>query len=419
MAESNDFPAPADGSPAQLLAGVRVLDLTNVLAGPFAVFQLALLGAVVIKVEAPGAGDLARELGADPELNKRLMGTSFLAQNGGKRSIAIDLKHPEGRQVLLDLVRRADALVENFRPGVMARLGLSWDALRAARPALVYCSISGFGQEGSLRGNPAYDQIVQGMAGVMSVTGDARSAPLRAGYPVADTTGGLTAAFAVAAALFDAKRGGRGRHIDVSMLAATLATLGWPVSNWLIAGVEGKPLGNDNMTASPSGAFRCADKTINIAANKQEQFEALARVIGRDDLPRDRRFVRRDDRIANRAALTAEIEKSLTRAPAAEWVARLNDVGVPAGPVLTVPEALALAQAQTGDLTQSFAPAPGLERELTVIRSGFRVAGEGKAERPRVGRPPPTLGQHSDEILRELGYDDARIAALRSSKAVQ
>ncbi|MGQ0675051.1 MAG: CaiB/BaiF CoA transferase family protein [Rhodospirillales bacterium] len=405
-------------SPAALLAGVKVLDLTNVLAGPFAVFQLALLGAEVIKVEAPGTGDLARVLGPDPTLNQRLMGTSFLAQNAGKRSIALDLKHAEGRAVLLDLARRADALIENFRPGVMARLKLSWDELRAVRPALVYCSISGFGQEGALRGNPAYDQIIQGMSGVMSVTGDRRSAPLRAGYPVADTTGGLTAAFAVAAALFDAKRSGKGRHIDVSMLASVLATLGWPVSNFLIAGVEGRPLGNDNVTASPSGAFRCADATINIAANKQEQFEALGRTIGRADLAADKRFLERDDRIKNRAALTAEIERSLARAPAGEWVEKLNRAGVPAGPVLSVPEALALAQAQTQDLTQTFPGAPAIDRDLQVIRGGSRVARAGRAERPAVGRPPPTLGQHTDEILGELGYDGARIAALRASGAV-
>jgi len=412
-------PPAASPSPAALLQGVRVLDLTNVLAGPFAVFQLALLGADVVKVEAPGAGDLARVLGADPRLNKGLMGTSFLAQNGGKRSIAIDLKHAQGRAVLLDLARGADALIENFRPGVMARLGLSWEELCAVRPQLVYCSISGFGQEGSLRANPAYDQIVQGMAGVMSVTGDARSAPLRAGYPVADTTGGLTAAFAVAAALFDARRSGKGRHIDVSMLAAVLATLGWPVSNWLIAGVDGRPLGNDNMTASPSGTFRTADKPINVAANKQEQFEALCGVIGREGLGRDRRFAERDDRIENRAELTREIEAALMQKPAEHWVERLNRAGVPAGPVLTVPEALALADAQTRDLTQGFAGVPGLDRELRLIRSGFRVAGaDGRAERPQVDLPPPRLGQHTDEILGELGYDAARIADLRRAKAV-
>ena len=176
-----------------LLDGIRVLDLTNVLAGPFGAYQLALLGAEVIKVESPGAGDLARQLGADPALNKALMGASFLAQNAGKRSVTINLKTAAGRDVFRRLVGSADVVIENFRPGVMERLGLGYDVLREVRPGLVYCAISGFGQDGPLRDNPAYDQIVQGLSGVMSVTGDAASAPLRVGYPVADTIGGLTA----------------------------------------------------------------------------------------------------------------------------------------------------------------------------------------------------------------------------------
>ncbi len=182
---------PASSSP---LRGLRVLDLTNVLAGPFACHQLAHLGAEVIKVEARDGGDLARQLGADPALNQRHMGVSFLAQNAGKRSIALDLKKPGGKAVLQRLVEGADALVENFRPGVMARLGLGFEDLLQHNPKLVYCAISGFGQDGPLRDLPAYDQIIQGMSGVMSITGDADSAPLRAGFPVADTIGGLTAA---------------------------------------------------------------------------------------------------------------------------------------------------------------------------------------------------------------------------------
>jgi CoA:oxalate CoA-transferase len=192
-----------------LLGGIRVLDLTNVLAGPFGAYQLALLGAEVIKVEAPGSGDLARQLGADPALNRALMGASFLAQNAGKRSVTINLKIAAGKEVFRRLVRTADVVIENFRPGVMERLGLGYDALRELRPGLVYCAISGFGQDGPLKDNPAYDQIVQGLSGVMSVTGDAASAPLRVGYPVADTIGGLTAAFAIAAALV--RRGAAGR----------------------------------------------------------------------------------------------------------------------------------------------------------------------------------------------------------------
>ncbi|NUT14746.1 MAG: CoA transferase, partial [Cupriavidus sp.] len=271
------------------LRNIRVLDLTNVLAGPFCCHQLAHLGAEVIKVETPGSGDLARQLGADPELNQRLMGVSFLAQNPGKQSVTLNLKHASGKAVFRKLVQSADVVVENFRPGVMARLGLGYDTLKQDNPRLIYCAISGFGQDGPLAGLPAYDQIIQGMAGVMQITGDAHSAPLRVGYPVSDTIGGLTAALAVSAALADTGRT-EGYFIDVSMLEATLATMGWAVSNHLIAGRAPTPMGNENMTASPSGTFRTADGLLNIAANKQEQFEALCRVVGRPALADDARF---------------------------------------------------------------------------------------------------------------------------------
>jgi len=228
-----------------LLAGIRVLDLTNVLAGPFCCYQLAQLGAEVIKIEVPGTGDLARQLGADAELNRDLMGASFLAQNAGKRSVTLNLKNPAGKEVFHRLVGSADVVVENFRPGVMDRLKLGYADLKKLKPSLIYCAISGFGQDGPLKDNPAYDQIVQGLSGVMSVTGDKTSAPLRVGFPIADTIGGLTAAFAVAAALFRRQRDGAGEFIDVSMLEATLVTMGWAVSNWLIAGVPPEPLGNE------------------------------------------------------------------------------------------------------------------------------------------------------------------------------
>ncbi|MEX0371250.1 MAG: CaiB/BaiF CoA transferase family protein, partial [Tateyamaria sp.] len=189
------------------LDGVRVLDLTNVLAGPFCCHQLAHMGAEVIKVEAPGRGDLARQLGADPELNAKGMGVSFLAQNAGKKSITVNFKHPDGKALFLRLVETADVVVENFRPGVMTRLGLGYDALKERKTDLIYCAISGFGQDGPWVERPAYDQIVQGVSGVMSITGDTDSAPLRVGYPVADTVGGMTAAFAVASALNASPRG--------------------------------------------------------------------------------------------------------------------------------------------------------------------------------------------------------------------
>ncbi len=397
-----------------LLDGIRVLDLTNVLAGPFGAYQLALLGADVIKVEAPDGGDLARQLGADPDLNAALMGASFLAQNAGKRSITVNLKSSAGKDVFRRLVRSADVVIENYRPGVMERLGLGYEMLRRERPGLVYCAISGFGQDGPLKDNPAYDQIVQGLSGVMSVTGDAASAPLRVGYPVADTIGGLTAAFAIAAALVRRARSGEGEYIDVSMLEATLVTMGWQVSNWLIAGVRPQPFGNENMTASPSGTFKTGAGPLNIAANQQQQFVTLVRLIGRPDLALDPRFSEREARKNNRFALKAEIETALAGRTASEWAALFNAQGVPAGEVLDIPSALDHPQVTSRGLVKTFDAAPGVARPVAVVRSGFRL-GSGD---PAPAQPPPQLGADTEAVLGSLGYSAREIDDLRRQHAI-
>lgn len=381
-----------------LLAGIRVLDLTNVLAGPYCAYQLALLGADVIKVEAPQGGDLARQLGASPALNKAGMGASFLAQNAGKRSVMLDLKKEVDRERFLDLVASADALVENFRPGVMERLGLGYEKLKEVRPGLVYCAISGFGQTGPMRDNPAYDQIIQGLSGIMSITGTPETAPLRVGYPVADTLGGLVGAFAIAAALVKQKTSGEGAFLDVSMLECTLSALGWPVSNYLTAGVEPKPMGNENMTAAPSGAFLTGDGLLNIAANKQEQFVTLCRLIGQPELASDPRFAERETRKQNRAALKALIETALASASAAAWEEKFNRAGVPAGRVLTIPQVLGERQVVERDMTTRFQGLPGMDQPLTVVRGGFMV--DGAAPLPAL--PPPVLGEHMDEVFSAL-----------------
>lgn len=398
-------------SPSGLLDGVRVLDLSNVLAGPYCAYQLALLGADVIKVETPAGGDLARVLGADPGLGEALMGASFLAQNANKRSVTLNLKSPRGVEVLRRLVRTADALVENFRPGVMERLGVGPRALREVNPGLVYCAISGFGQDGPMRGAPAYDQIVQGFSGLMSVTGDVDSAPLRVGYPVADTFGGVTAAFALCAALLRRARTGEGAVLDVSMLDATIASMGWVVSNYLVAGQEPAPMGNDNFTAAPSGAFRTADGLLNIAANKQQQFVAACEVLGRPELAQDARFAGREARKRNRVALTEALEAVLSTRPSLEWEQRLNAAGVPAGRVLTVPEALDLEQVRgRGLIGRSRARG----RDIAVAQAAYLVDGA----RPTVTAPPPELGVHTGAILAELGFSEAEVEALQAEGAL-
>ena len=399
---------------AGLLAGLRVLDLTNVLAGPFCCYQLAQLGAEVIKIETPGTGDLARQLGADPELNRRLMGASFLAQNAGKRSITLNLKNTKAREAFTRLVKTSDVVVENFRPGVMDRLELGYQRLKTIKPDLIYCAISGFGQDGPLRLNPAYDQIIQGMSGVMSVTGDAQSAPLRVGYPVADTMGGITAAYAISAALFRRERSGEGEFIDVSMLESTLVAMGWVVSNWLIAGVRPQPLGNENMTASPSGTFRTGAGLLNIAANQQQQFEALCKLIGRPELAADPRFAGREDRKRHRAELSVEIEKALVARPAADWSALMNKNGVPAGEVLDVPAVLEHPQIVERALLSTFDDMPELDRTVSVVRSGFRLA----SGDPAPASPPPALGADTKRLLTELGYSKSDIEALARDKAI-
>jgi crotonobetainyl-CoA:carnitine CoA-transferase CaiB-like acyl-CoA transferase len=398
-----------------LLNGIRVLDLTNVLAGPFCCYQLALVGAEVVKVEVPGSGDLARQLGADPGLSKKLMGASFLAQNAGKRSVTVDLKSEAGKEIFRRLVATADVVVENFRPGVMDRLGFGPQALRALNPRLVYCAISGFGQDGPLNHNPAYDQIIQGLSGVMSVTGDKTSAPLRVGYPISDTLGGITAAFAICAALVRRARTGEGETIDVSMLESTIATMGWQVSNWLIAGVTPEPMGNENMTASPSAAFRTGDGLLNIAANQQVQYERLCDIIGRPDLVTNPLFSTRDERKTRRGELRVELEKALAARTAREWSAQLNKAGVPAGEVLSIPDVLDHPQVVQRGLVKRFAGAPGIEdRDVAVVRTGFRLdSGD-----PEAATPPPALGADTDTILAELGYAAEEIEKLRAAKAI-
>lgn len=390
------------------LVSIRVLDLTNVLAGPYCCYQLALMGAEVIKVERPGSGDLARVLGADAERNKAHMGISFLAQNAGKKSVTLNIKSERGKTLLKSLVRAADVLVENFRPGVMDRLGLGYDVLAKENPNLIYCAISGFGQTGPRKDDPAYDQIVQGISGVMSITGAPETAPYRVGYPLADTVGGMTAAFSISAAL---NASPRGAFLDVSMTDAVISTMGWVVSNYLIGGVLPEAHGNENTTSAPSGTFETADQPINIAANRDEQWETLATLLGRVDLLSNPDFLTREDRKANRHQLRTELEMVLKTRSSSDWVLELNAKGVPAGPVLSVSQVLDDPQISERGLISSV-PSNGEVLQL----SGSPVIVDGKRPSPQTA--PPELGVDNDEIWSALGLSETEIAELREQDVI-
>jgi crotonobetainyl-CoA:carnitine CoA-transferase CaiB-like acyl-CoA transferase len=394
------------------LSGVRVLDLSNVLAGPFCAYQLAMLGAEVIKIENPEGGDLARRLGADPAASSRNMGASFVAVNAGKQSVTLNLKDPRGKVILREMVRTADVLVENFRPGVMTRLDLGYESLKEINPALVYCAISGFGNDGELSNRPAYDQIIQGFSGVMSVTGDATSAPLRVGYPISDTVGGITAAFGICAALVDARASGEGRMLDVSMLESSLATMGWVVSNYLNAGVSPQPMGNENFTAAPSGTFRTGDGLLNIAANETKQFVSLCQLIGRADLLDDPRFSERNARKVNRMELKAQIEAALASDSAIAWDKKFTDAGVPVGRVMSVPEILAHPHLESREFVCELQASDATRQRVT--RAGFRISGGSTAP----SGPAPLLSADTHKQLATLGYSDTQIEALRTEGVI-
>ena len=392
--------------------GIRVLDLTNVLAGPFATLHLAWLGAEVIKIENPVDGDLARKLGCVPEYNRKLMGTSFLAQNANKKSLTLNLKNPEAKEIFRKLIATTDVLVENFRPGVMNRLGLGYDALSALNPRLIYCAISGFGADGPDAHKPAYDQIIQGLSGVMAVNGDKRLNPLRAGFPLCDTVGGLNAAFSVMAALYHRERTGEGQFIDVALLDSIMPLMGWVAANLLIGGQPPQLLGNDNFTAAPSGTFRTRNGFINIAANKQEQWEDLADILGLSELKEDPRFKERDTRKAHRDELTPLLEARLSEKDTDVWVEILNAKGIPSGAILTLEEALSSPQVEHRKTLASVAVEGIGDVKLFNMTAKFGKTPAG------VETPPPHLSEHTAAILKELGFDDGEITRLKDSGAV-
>ncbi len=396
----------------KLLEKVRVLDLTNVLSGPFATMHLALLGAEVIKIENPDGGDLARKLGSVNPLNKQLMGTSFLAQNANKKSLTLNLKFAEGKEIFRKLLKTADIVVENFRPGVMGKLGFSYEKICQINPKIIYCAISGFGQTGPDAFKPAYDQIIQGLSGVMAVNGDERLNPLRAGFPVCDTVGGLNAAFAIMAALYHRERTGEGQFIDIAMLDSIMPLMGWVAANLLIGNQQPVLMGNDNFTAAPSGSFRTQDGYVNIAANQQKQWEDLADALGVPELKTDPRFQERDTRKANRKQLTPLLEEKLTRESTIHWVDVLNEKGIPTGDIYGLEKALLQPQSEHRQVIATVKE-PGIG-DIKL----FNLTAKFSKTPAQIDAPPPRLSAHTAEILKGLGYKEEEIRIMKEKGAI-
>jgi CoA:oxalate CoA-transferase len=374
---------------------------------------LRLLGAEVIKIEPPGRGDPMRHYGNDRSYDG--MAPAFIAANAGKKSIVLDLKNPAQLEVARKIVTESDVLLENFRPGVMTRLGLGPDAVKQLNPDIIYCSVSGYGQSGPLRDWPAIDNIVQATSGMMSLGGEA-GAPVRVGFPVVDTLTGQTAAFAILAALMRRQRGGGGDYIDVAMLDATLAFMTSAVVPYLVTGKTLARTGNVGYSGQPTSAlFTARDgRQISLGVVQQHQFVVLARFLEREDWLTDARFIDSHKRHENAAALTAELSAVLATRDAADWEARMSAAGLPCGMVRDVGEAVALPHLAARNALLPLT-VPGLPRseQVHVVNAGFAMAADG----PGVTDPPPRLGQHNTEILQWLGYTPEQIAALGLANA--
>jgi crotonobetainyl-CoA:carnitine CoA-transferase CaiB-like acyl-CoA transferase len=392
-------------------AGVRILDFTRYLAGPYGTYQLALLGADVIKIESHD-GDETRHLLISKEWADRKMASSFLAVNANKRSVTLDLRKPEAVEIVKRLVARADVAWENFRPGVMDRLGLGYEVLSALNPKIIYCAVSGFGHTGPERTTAAFDGKLQATSGIMSITGEPAGGPMRAGFALCDTIGGMTAALAVSSALYQRTHTGRGQFVDVAMLDATLAFIPGPVSEYTVAGIEQRQIGNGSVSRKPTAnRFRAGSGFIVLAVLTDKQFASLMRTLGRADALDDPRFKDWRARTDNEPALREVIETALASDEPRAWEARLTAADVPCGSIWTIDEVVKHPQLEHRDVLQTIDTRYG---PMRLVGAGFRLA-HGS---PEIDREPPTLGEHTDEILAEAGYAPEEIARLRRDAVV-
>ena len=397
-------------------AGLRVVDFTQVISGPFTTFQLGALGADVIKVEQPESGDQGRlMLAPRPEMREAKMSALFSSVNAGKRSLTLNLKAPQARDVVEKLVADADVVVENFKAGTMNKLGFGYETLRDVNPQLIYCAISGFGQTGPRAGAAAYDPVVQATSGMMSVTGHPESGPTKVGFWVCDMSTGMNAAFAIAGALFRRAQTGSGSYIDCSMLD-TATSLMSPLFNlFLNFGIEAPLTGNGTPGAGgTSTVYETKEGTIPVAAATNGQFQAMARELGVPEAADDPRFASREKRVENGPAYRAAVGPAFMTDTATRWQSRLASVGVPASKNLSIPEVVDDEQVTHRETVQELATPVGLEGAFYGINLGFKLGEDG----PSIPGPPPAVGQHTNEVLSELGYSQASIATLRDSGVV-
>ncbi len=396
------------------LTGVRVVDLSQVLAGPYATYQLALMGAEVIKIEKPDEGDWTRAGGALKELARRRMGLGYLTQNAGKKCVTLDLKAPQGLELAKQLIATADVFVENYKPGVAQRLGLGFDEVSALNPRIVYCSISAYGQDGTLSARPAYDHVIQGMCGIMLTTGKPGDGPTKVGAPYVDYATGMNAAMAVTAALLEVQRTGRAVRIDVAMLDTALLLMASLVSQQMSAGWVPEQNGNEAWSASPSsGAFETTDGLLMLAANNDAQFARLCKAIERTDILEDPRWHSPAARAANAGRLREILVEVFLGADADHWERRLATADVPAARVRRLDEVLGEPHVGARGLT-SRVRIDGHDGDIHVPNLSFKA--DGRSVAPRT--PPAALGADTDAVLKELGIGQDRIDALRASKVI-
>ena len=396
------------------LEGVRVVDLSQVLAGPYATYQLALMGAEVIKIEKPGEGDWTRKGGPIPELAERKMALGFLCQNSGKKSVTLNLKSPEGLKIAKDLIATADVFVENFKPGVAARLGLGLDDLKKVNPKLVYCSISAYGQTGPLSPRPAYDHVIQGMCGIMLTTGRPGDGPTKVGAPYVDYATGMNAAMAIMAGLREVERTGKAAHVDVAMLDTSLMLMASLMTTHLTTGWKPTQNGNEAWSASPSsGAFETADGMLMLAANHDAQFRRMCQVIERADILQDPRWADPANRMQSAAELRTTLEETFLTRTADEWETLLATADVPAARVRGLEEVLHERQVTEREvMSQIFVD--GFNQPIHVPNLSFHGNGDNCAPEKGAAR----LGEDTDKVLRDLGIEDSELEALRMAGTI-